>query len=76
MFSPRPFLDAQKRKRQWQELKKASNLLTRVDDFELRLHKMEQEIDEALDSIDEISREQKNRLYDTQGRRPPPPEKG
>ena len=76
MFSPKTFYDAQKRKKQWQELKRANNLLTRVDDFESRLSEMEKEIEGMLDQVDEISRFSQDGLHDTKGHRPTPPEEG
>ena len=75
MFSSRPYKEAQKRKKEWIELKKANDLLSRVDNFERRLISLEDEIDQMLDDIDEISRIKSNRLQDTKGHSPSSPEK-
>ena len=76
MFSSRVHRDAQRRRKEWLELKKANALLSRVDNFERRLISLEDEIDQMLDYIDEISRKQSDRLYDTKGDNTSPPEEG
>ena len=76
MFSDRPFRDAKKRKKNWIELKKHQNLLNRVDELEMKLSAMDQDIEEMQDTVDEVSRMQGHRIYDTQGNIPPPAEEG
>jgi len=66
MFTDRTFRDAQKRKKNWIELKKHQNLLNRVDELEQKLSSLDQELDRLQETMDdyEISRFKEDRLQD------------